>query len=94
MADWQVGDLALCVGDPGHDQNAPSGEWIPNIGAVYTVSAVWGWIYGDEVLLDFAEDHSPLDDAAWEQCAFRKITPGAAIEGVEVEHRVPIKVDA
>lgn len=93
MADWQPGDLALCV---------KSGVRT-RAGAVYTVADLTppgGYSPADHsvnmtdvVSLRFREiDHPPR---AWANSKrFRKVTPGADIEGFEERRRLPVKEDA
>lgn len=69
MDDWQVGDLALCVGAfPTREQ-----FWNPVCGGVYTVAEYGagpegGW-------LDLEEDIDKQPDFAWPSSHFRKIRP-------------------
>ena len=96
MADWKIGDLALCV-KLGPWRRSGSGiktdDARVRAGMVLTVRRIeqspWGlaiWFIGIG-----ADDDM---ENAYKARRFRKITPGADIEGIEVERRVPIKVDA
>jgi hypothetical protein len=77
VADWQVGDLALCIGNdcrPGLRTG-----WYPKIGSVYVVAEVVAARHTlrDEIGLNFLED---LDRWAWKfsvfyERYFRKVTP-------------------
>lgn len=74
MADWQTGDLALCVREPFGEVIV---AWNPVPGAIYTVAdydSVWS-------TLDFEEDPEKFDpEAGWEPSCFVKVTPPAADE--------------
>jgi hypothetical protein len=80
MADWQKGDMALCL---------KQGPWSdigfagPRAGQVFTVSAV-AVRRGILSLLIRGDWRNPW----FVTSQFRKITPGADIEGVEAERRV------
>lgn len=99
MADWQVGDLALCVlcrkEDFPEHPNWVRGESYLRNRAYYVVEGVLNH-FGQIGLVVSAR--SPHPTGAWDHRQFRKITPGAKIEGVEVERRVPtpkrVKQDA
>lgn len=94
MADWQVGDLALCVMEP----------ISTNIrrGGIYRVKAVGPVIpfrQGDDVALEMEGVVNPMAAALvgrdWVmQRGFRKITPGHKIEGFEEPRRLPVKEKA
>jgi len=78
MDDWQVGDLALCVGiddEPGTIEVA----FDLAVGGVYTVCEVCSEpadIYGsDWTGLNFEEDFSRDASSAWDAKFFRKIKP-------------------
>jgi len=105
MADWQVGDLALCVESArgnklycriGNDMFLENGDRELRIkaGAVYTVTNVGALIGPDRQLaLGFTESEGP-----WLASRFRKITPGAKIAGIEEPRRIkapkPVREDA
>lgn len=85
MSDWQVGDLALCVGSK-RGLN----------GRVFTVRETWTGPLGSDpsviaLGLRFYNFPDPSNKGAWNAKAFRKITPGADIEGVEEPRRLPVK---
>lgn len=92
MSDWQPGDLALCVGlDP---RSTFVCHWRPLPGSVCTVvEVVESLDEGDNAFcgLNFAEDQTPNPLAAFDAAFFRKITPGAKIEGIEEPRRLPVK---
>ena len=88
MTDWAVGDLALCIKSGnwrpriGHIVQTEPG---PNVGQCFTVRAVqMGIADPDEVYLGF---HGKRFQYAARY--FRKVTPGADIEGVEEAKRLP-----
>jgi hypothetical protein len=90
MVDWQKGDLALCV------DLSVNGFGIRPItriqrGCVYTVAEV-GFDRIDNVealrLQDVLADD--VITGMYRTSRFRKITPGAQIEGIEVERRVKV----
>jgi hypothetical protein len=99
MADWQAGDLALCVAVAPEDAIEVLGlEKIgfgPVKGLTYTVTSVHGGVdcYGRQGLaLQFAEIGRSIETAVgYNSLCFRKITPGTEIEGIEVERRVPVR---
>lgn len=82
MSDWQVGDLALCVGE---DRCAGIATgWNPKVGGVYVVAEVVPAfvMFNHGIGLNFEED---ADRWAWKFSAFyarffRKITPEKADE--------------
>lgn len=85
MADWQIGDLALCIRARRHPQC---------VGRIFTVSAVAVGIDSDGkegIGLRFTDGPIAPTSGYWLCRTFRKITPGSKIEGVEVERRVPVK---
>lgn len=100
MSDWQPGDLALCVrgGDLDPEYAWPTVDRFPEAGRVYLVHGV--------VMENFSTvGHSMgliLPDAppnvrgnhVWCAGRFVKVTPGAEIEGKEVEAKRPVEVDA
>ena len=93
---WQVGDLALRITSEPLPEY-PRGYWSPAIGSVSTVSDVRAGTDMRGVKftgLWFAEDPTPDPFAAWDATHFRKITPGAKIEGVEERRRLPLREDA
>lgn len=92
MADWQVGDLALCV--------VKAVKTNLKRGCVYrviSVGPVLPFVQGPDVGLELDGVVNPTAYALlrrnWViQSAVRRITPGAKIEGIEEPRRV--KVDA
>lgn len=87
MADWQVGDLALCVkigpweyDDDGIACAGPKAGSVHRVTRVHPLPAIWleGWGYSG--------------DDAFCPSRFRKITPGAKIEGIEEPRRVKVDV--
>lgn len=100
MADWQPGDLALCV---------KQGPWIasdtdddvsgPKAGEINEVVDVHIYDEDDAAGPDFAGvflvlsgwDYECFGDYHAER--FRKVTPGADIEGFEERRRLPVKED-
>lgn len=78
-ADWQIGDLALCVADrlpPPKDQPTK----LLRVGAIYTVNSV-RWSLGDQCVaigLNEVRSNGPLGD--WHESVFRKVTPPEADE--------------
>lgn len=85
MTDWQVGDLALCV--------VPSykGPNVTRPGHLYTVDEVFTNQAVLCLCLGFVgvPTRKPGVYYGHRASRFVKITPGAKIEGVEVERRVP-----
>lgn len=90
MADWQPGDLALCIKKPDGDFDT---GWTVQPGGVYTVMEFDFWWDG-EPFLNFFEDPFYVKDAGFEACAFVKVTPGTEIDGFEEPRRVPQTQDA
>lgn len=88
MADWQIGDLALCV----ERSVSCFNPTIP--GHIYEVKRVWE---NKGVALDFVgifnghRSRSVCDFWGHHPSRFVKITPGSNIEGEEVERRVSVK---
>jgi hypothetical protein len=93
MADWEAGDDALCI------KEGPGGNPTRS-GVVYKVSRVWVSPTCGQLTLDFAgvnngsKDWNKADFWGHDPARFRKITPGAQIEGIEVERRLPVREDA
>lgn len=86
MADWQVGDLALCV----------KGADDLKAGAVYVVLEIWvGHTFAGGFFHDWdgigLRVGAEAEDECWLPSRFRKITPGADIEGFEEPRRIPVK---
>lgn len=77
---WEVGDLALCVKVGAWEVyvGPECGGPDPKCGAIYVVTGVV------QECLRFCEFPHALYDAS----RFRKITPGAKIEGIEEPRRV------
>jgi hypothetical protein len=63
----------------------------PQTGAIYRVVTV----HYEAGLCGLEIDGVPNDPGfdGWEATGFRKITPGAQIEGIEVERRLPVRED-
>lgn len=90
MADWQVGDLALCVKTPVSGDGATCQV---RSGQVHTVAALHTSRLTGNLGLELAGITLPHNGInAISAYHFRKITPGAKIEGIEEPRRV--KVDA
>ena len=94
---WEVGDLALCVNDAPpmvfgrRTENRPEDGGFPLArGKIYCVARVGPVV--DCCLQGISFDGAPL--CPWLVARFRKITPGAKIEGVEERRRLPVKQDA
>jgi hypothetical protein len=85
---WAPGDLALCVDTADRlllGRRATAGRRYRK-GAIYTVSAVGVHrLNGQPVLWLDADPKSAAADR------FRKVTPGADINGFEEPRRVPVK---
>lgn len=85
MTDWQVGDLALCV------RAKYRKELIGKVGIVRCV--VFGKCAetGEPALgLEVEGFPNPPSGWGWMASFFRKITPGADIEGIEAEKRISV----
>jgi len=94
MADWQVGDLALCV-KGADDLKADDLK----AGAVYVVLEIWvGHTFSGGFFHDWdgigLRVGAEAKDECWLPSRFRKITPGADIEGFEEPRRIPVKEKA
>ena len=81
MADWQAGDLALCIAK-GFTERGKSSPIRP--GSVHKVVLVDRWPF-----LNLVFDEYP--NFGFDAGDFRKITPGADIEGIEERRRVPVE---
>ncbi len=82
MADWAVGDLALCVRSIWASR---PGDTVPRSGQVGLVERVTqGANHRGLVLREFQTSNK----FGWAAFAFVKITPGTEIEGVEAENRI------
>ena len=78
MADWQVGDLALCVSIKPHwSDQAISAPFVPKVGGLYTVARCGLCRFGHNLLLGLREDPNGLKHG---YLAFRfvKVTPPEA----------------
>jgi hypothetical protein len=84
MADWQIGDLALYIKESGEVTTV----WNPIFGHVYTID----YVYPGGEFVELAEDPEKFDPVgSWASDRFVRITPGADIEGIEVERKAPVK---
>lgn len=98
MSEWQVGDLALCVGVDPHSEEQASG-WSVKVGQVVTVAVVEAAIdeNGFWTSLNFAEEpsHELWNDWGFDAAFFRKVTPHEADEfdreTIELMNRAPAK---
>jgi hypothetical protein len=68
--DWQAGDLALCLRNPGPKID----PWEPVVGGVYSVIQV-GSTRSGEPWLNLAEDPTAETDSGWDMFWFAKIRP-------------------
>lgn len=85
MTDWQVGDLALCVSAKYRK------ELIGKIGRVSKVVAGRNVETGEPALGLIVDGFpEPPHKNGWLASSFRKITPGADIEGVEEPTRISV----
>lgn len=86
---WQVGDLALCVKiGPWKTVEGPHFPCLdPEPGSINTVVELSDCVEGPSLGLDGF-------GAFYLAARFRKITPGAKIEGVEERRRLPVREDA
>lgn len=89
-ADWQPGDLALCV----RGGVITGGHKFPEPGRVYHVIGVRPQMWTDgETDLGLILDKAPKNRSGlpiWWHRRFIKITPGSEITGNEAEKRIPI----
>lgn len=92
MADWKAGDLALCITVAPFDRG---GDLVcVRRGGVYRVSAL-GMVDSLDVLqLDGVDSENDTESGWLGAYRFRKITPGADIEGFEEPRRIPVKEKA
>ena len=92
-ADWQVGDLALCVDD---GRCTCCGDLFFNPNIVVVVSGVW--TDKGDTWLSFAEVQPPDHDHWWLHTDFRKIRPDkhetCEPEFIELLTRIKRKVSA
>ncbi len=95
MADWQKGDLALCVNTGPY--RYPDGSitlarsQLVN-GRVYSVEAfVMDGVGIKKPALILSEVKSHAPQGGFAEWRFRKITPGHKVEGFEEPRRVPVK---
>lgn len=101
MADWQIGDLALCIRGGSiscrgsgwlsihHGVAAPPTGFVGRVVAINPVRTFEGGLAPCGCLRLHFEDGRYGTTRR-----FRKITPGAKIEGFEEPRRVPVKEDA
>ena len=73
MSGWEIGDLALCVGEPEADLSLPPCGWRVVVGRTYTVLDYDGSPNGPT--LNFEEDPTYDPYTGWDANAFRKILP-------------------
>ena len=94
MADWQPGDLALCI-KQGAWAHFASGELAaPSCvrgGGVYQVRRVGISPFSGACVLWFTEHPGDGITESFNASRFRKITPGTEPEGIEEPRRVPVK---
>lgn len=88
MDDWQVGDLALCVGPATGIGFGAALECKPEIGSINTVSAVRS-ARAPYVMLSFESDPNTRP-CQWVSKTFRKITLGHEPVGIEEPRRAPV----
>lgn len=83
--DWQPGDLALCIKVTHHV--IPGVAERIRVGAAYTVVKVGRPVVelDGERALGFAEVKPRARNCGYPETLFRKITPGADIQGSEIE---------
>ena len=94
MTDWQPGDLALCVkgGKITSLECEPPLDGFPAAGSIYTVKRAGTYTFGTGTKLALWFTNAPRNssgDRVWSAERFVKVTPGADIEGVEVERKAP-----
>lgn len=97
MADWQPGDLALQI----RDLMTLDRRLARRAGGCYVVERVvpgasWlrdGAAFIDDGLVLFGVTHANPEIGSWHG-NFRKVTPGADIEGFEERRRLPVEEDA
>ena len=91
MADWQVGDLALCVKSNWEvwSDKPLCPTFGPKAGDILKVVRISVCDYFGDPCLNFFE-YGLGDEDAFAAVGFRKITPGADIEGIEVERKVKV----
>lgn len=77
MADWQKGDLALCVKASWRPRAGVIVQTFPRVGGVYSVEAVTRGRTMLGLVLGQCETSNPL---GWAARKFVKITPGKADE--------------
>lgn len=92
MSDWQKGDLALCI---------KQGPWLDNNGNLHTDGPRSGEVCRVIAVLTLDGElglalcEHPFDlFGCFTARRFRKITPGAKIEGIEEPRRLPVKARA
>ena len=93
MADWQVGDLALCV-DGQRKPDSVGWRIPPKAGSVFRVTGVAIYKFAQREALALWLEGGPENNSGgpvWGATRFRKITPGADIEGFEEPRRIPVK---
>ena len=94
---WEVGYLALCVKVGPWRHITPNGQIRkasgPNPGQIYCVTGIQNDWRGF-TCLEFEGFAAGRDIYGYRATRFRKITPGAKIEGVEERRRLPVRQDA
>ena len=86
--------MALCIADRLKPPYSTRRSKLVRIGCIYTVTSV-RWSNSEQCFaigLEGAKSKGPLGQ--FHAGCFRKITPGADIEGVEERRRVPVREDA
>jgi hypothetical protein len=86
---FSAGDLALCINSRGwRASDCPDTFDGPTAGQVLTVRIVTRALHHGAVLDGLGFDAWPGD--VFDPVSFRKITPGADLDGVEVERRIAV----
>ena len=93
MADWQVGDLALCVSMTPRGLHVFKGLSRLRAGGVYSVQRAYVGEDGSTALV-FSEVRSDAPSGGYWSGRFRRIPPLADIEGFEEPRRIPVKEKA
>ena len=85
---FTAGDLALCINARGWASAVRAEVPGPSAGQVLTVRVVTRAQYHGAVLTGLGFDEWPGD--VFDPVSFRRITPGADLDGVEVERRIAV----